>query len=105
MHHYIDLLCAHLPGKLAVGHMPVEVPHFQPLALGTGRELSSAAAMKDSQALLALTGGVQVKGVDRPLVSAELTDEASPAADQAACHVLHAKVYSQGQGVNQLPSV
>ena len=98
----LNLWSDRLPGEPAVGDVPLEVPHLQPLALGAVEELFGAGAVEDRVTVLALTGGVQVEGVDRLLVLTDLADEAPAAADQTAGDVTEAETDSRGEAGHQL---
>ena len=80
-----------LPGQLGLADVPVQVPRLNPITLGTVGQTHRTLQVEDGEALGALGDGLQVEGVDRVGVSADLADEALPLTEDAGQDVLPAQ--------------
>jgi hypothetical protein len=72
-----------LPGQLGFADVPVQVPRLNPITLGTVGQTHRTLQVEDGEALGALGDGLQVEGVDRVGVPADLADEALPLTEDA----------------------
>ena len=61
--------------------------------------------VKHSVTVFTLTSGVQIEGIHWLLISADLTNESSTAANEAGGHVTSAEPHCGDQGGDQLPGV
>lgn len=80
-----------MSGQLGLRDVPVQVPGLDPVALGAVGDGGGALEMENGVALGTLGDALQVEGVDRGSVPADLTDEALALAQDAGQDVLPAE--------------
>jgi len=85
--------------------MPLQISILNPLTSWTRNDPLAALEVEYSVTVFTLTSSVQIKRIHRLLVSTDLTDKPSAAADETGGDMASTQPHSGHQGGDQLPGV